>query len=108
MDYLIRFIQMHETFRKPETDALADLAGLSIEWLSYSEDVCHSKTVLKGKESPMLQSGSCLDGNIPVVSWCGWYLGALLALHSALLPPPCLPLTDRLDTVCCGTLRWHR
>lgn len=39
MDYLIRLVQIHETFRKPETDALADLAGLKIEWLSYSEDV---------------------------------------------------------------------
>ena len=36
MDYLIRLVQMHETFRKPELDALADLAGLDIQWLSYS------------------------------------------------------------------------
>lgn len=39
MDYLIRFVQMHETFRKPETDAIADLLGLELEWLSYTEDV---------------------------------------------------------------------
>jgi tRNA (guanine10-N2)-methyltransferase len=39
MEYLIRFIQMHESFRKPETDALAKLAGLDIEWRFYSEDV---------------------------------------------------------------------
>ena len=39
MEYLIRFIQTHETFRKPETDALAELARLNIEWLFYSEDV---------------------------------------------------------------------
>ncbi|KAK5120525.1 hypothetical protein LTR85_006180 [Meristemomyces frigidus] len=38
MDYLIRFVQIHETFRKPETDSLAEMAGLDIEWLSYSED----------------------------------------------------------------------
>ncbi|KAK4506855.1 hypothetical protein PRZ48_000588 [Zasmidium cellare] len=38
MDYLIRFIQMHETFRRPETDALADLNGFKVEWLSYSDD----------------------------------------------------------------------
>ncbi|KAK4560589.1 hypothetical protein LTR86_005786 [Recurvomyces mirabilis] len=36
MDYLIRLVQMHETFRKPELDALADLAGLDVQWLSYS------------------------------------------------------------------------
>lgn len=39
MEYLIRFIQMHETFRKPETDSLADLNGFKLEWLSYSDDV---------------------------------------------------------------------
>ena len=39
MDYLIRFIQKHETFRKPETDALAELAGLNLQWAFYSEDV---------------------------------------------------------------------
>ncbi|KAK5130215.1 hypothetical protein LTR08_002300 [Meristemomyces frigidus] len=38
MDYLIRFVHIHETFRQPETEALAELAGLQIEWLSYSED----------------------------------------------------------------------
>lgn len=39
MDYLIRFVQMHESFRKPETDALATLAGIDLEWVFYSEDV---------------------------------------------------------------------
>lgn len=41
MDYLIRFIQTHDTFRKPETEALATLNGIKLEWLFYSEDVCH-------------------------------------------------------------------
>lgn len=39
MDYLIRFVQIHETFRKPETESLAEMAGIEVEWLSYSEDV---------------------------------------------------------------------
>lgn len=39
MEYLIRFKQIHETFRQAETDALADLLGITIEWLSYSDDV---------------------------------------------------------------------
>lgn len=39
MEYLIRFVQMHETFRKPETEALAEIVGLRIEWISYSENV---------------------------------------------------------------------
>ncbi|KAI7241315.1 RNA methylase family UPF0020 protein [Hortaea werneckii] len=38
MEYLIRFVQQHETFRRPEIESLADLAGYSVEWLSYSDD----------------------------------------------------------------------
>ncbi|KAK3114788.1 hypothetical protein LTR53_006522 [Teratosphaeriaceae sp. CCFEE 6253] len=38
MDYLVRFLQIHETFRQPETQALADLAGIPIEWPFYSDD----------------------------------------------------------------------
>ncbi|KAI5370161.1 Putative RNA methylase domain, DNA methylase, N-6 adenine-specific [Septoria linicola] len=38
MECLIRFRQMHETFRRPESEALADLHGFAIEWLSYSDD----------------------------------------------------------------------
>ncbi|GIZ40717.1 hypothetical protein CKM354_000404500 [Cercospora kikuchii] len=38
MDYLIRYRQMHETFRQPETDALAELNGFTIDWISYSND----------------------------------------------------------------------
>ncbi|MCJ1308122.1 hypothetical protein MMC25_001774 [Agyrium rufum] len=40
MDFLIRFIQVHETFRKPELEALAKLAGLhdgDMEILEYSQ-----------------------------------------------------------------------
>lgn len=39
MDYLIRFVQMHETFRRPEIQALAILAGVNVEFLVYSEYV---------------------------------------------------------------------
>ncbi len=39
MDYLIRFVQMHETFRRPETQALATLADVNVEFLFYSEYV---------------------------------------------------------------------
>ncbi|KAF2764646.1 tRNA guanosine-2'-O-methyltransferase [Teratosphaeria nubilosa] len=38
MDYLIRFVQQHETFRKAETDAIADLLGLKFAWLRYTDD----------------------------------------------------------------------
>lgn len=39
MEYLIRFVQIHETFRKPEIEALAILANVKVEFLSYSENV---------------------------------------------------------------------
>ncbi|OAP60761.1 hypothetical protein AYL99_05763 [Fonsecaea erecta] len=37
MDYLIRFAQVHETFRRPEIEALSTLAGLPCEIVSYAE-----------------------------------------------------------------------
>jgi tRNA (guanine10-N2)-methyltransferase len=36
MDYLIRFVQAHEAFRRPELEALACLAGVEIEIVFYS------------------------------------------------------------------------
>jgi tRNA (guanine10-N2)-methyltransferase len=36
MDYLIRFVQAHEAFRRPELEALASLAGVEIEIVFYS------------------------------------------------------------------------
>ncbi|KAL9120153.1 MAG: hypothetical protein Q9187_003295, partial [Circinaria calcarea] len=37
MEYLIRLIQIHETFRKPEIEALAILANVDVEFVAYSE-----------------------------------------------------------------------
>ena len=39
MEYLIRLIQKHGSFRKAEIDALADLHGLVVEWVQHSNDV---------------------------------------------------------------------
>jgi tRNA G10 N-methylase Trm11 len=39
MQYLVRFAQMHESFRQAETDSLAELNGLQLEWISYSDEV---------------------------------------------------------------------
>ena len=36
MDFLIRFSQVHEPFRKPEIEALAHLFNIEFEWLYYS------------------------------------------------------------------------
>lgn len=39
MDYLVRFAQTHETFRRPELEACATIAGANIEILSYNQFV---------------------------------------------------------------------
>lgn len=52
MEFLIRFIQQHESFRKPETEAIADLLGLQLRWVSYSEDVRSPNTGSRGRENP--------------------------------------------------------
>ena len=39
MDFLVRFVQMHEDFRLAEIAALAALAGVQVEVVSYSIDV---------------------------------------------------------------------
>jgi len=39
MEYLIRFIQMHEEFRKPEIESIAELLNIKFHWVSYIESV---------------------------------------------------------------------
>ena len=39
MEYLIRFMHVHETFRRPELEALATLTGIDVEFLEYSPEV---------------------------------------------------------------------
>lgn len=39
MEYLIRFAQAHETFRRPEIEALASLADIELEILFYDQFV---------------------------------------------------------------------
>jgi tRNA G10 N-methylase Trm11 len=39
MEYMIRFTQVHESFRLAEIKALAVLEGIALELVSYSPDV---------------------------------------------------------------------
>lgn len=39
MEFLIRFAQAHETFRQPEIEALASLAGYEVKFLYYDKFV---------------------------------------------------------------------
>ncbi|KAL1306786.1 hypothetical protein AAFC00_005447 [Neodothiora populina] len=38
MEYLVRFVQIHETFRLPELRSLSALAGVEVEVVEYSDD----------------------------------------------------------------------
>ncbi|OQO12255.1 hypothetical protein B0A48_02896 [Cryoendolithus antarcticus] len=38
MEYMVRFIQMHEEFRRPELDAIAELLEIDITWVAYDEN----------------------------------------------------------------------
>lgn len=38
--YLVRMAQVHSSFRKPELEALALMAGVEVEFVRYSEYVC--------------------------------------------------------------------
>jgi tRNA G10 N-methylase Trm11 len=40
--YLIRLAQAHESFRKVELQALAELAGVELEFIKYEENVGNS------------------------------------------------------------------
>ena len=37
--YLVRLAQAHESFRKVELQALADVAGVKLQFVKYEEDV---------------------------------------------------------------------
>lgn len=38
-EYLVRLAQIHESFRKAELHALAEIAGVELEIVSYDDDV---------------------------------------------------------------------
>lgn len=40
MFYLVRLAQFHPSFRKPELEALALMAGMDVKFVEYSESVC--------------------------------------------------------------------
>lgn len=57
MEYLIRLIQIHETFRRPELEALAEIANIKLEFVFYSADVSKQDSLYYGHPTnplPML------------------------------------------------------
>lgn len=45
MEFLIRFVQIHETFRKPEIEALAVVENVNFEFLAYTETVSSTNAI---------------------------------------------------------------
>jgi tRNA (guanine10-N2)-methyltransferase len=39
MDFFIRLAQVHESFRKPELEALAQLLNIQLEFIEYNAEV---------------------------------------------------------------------
>jgi tRNA G10 N-methylase Trm11 len=61
MEYLVRLAQCHETFRRPELQAVATLLGIEMEIIAYNEFVCifpnrHSGEILDEKFSSLLSN----------------------------------------------------
>lgn len=50
MEFLIRFVQIHETFRKPEIEALAVVEDVHVNFLSYLESVSLSASSMNIKK----------------------------------------------------------
>jgi tRNA G10 N-methylase Trm11 len=46
-EFLIHLAQIHETFRRAELDALAQLHSIPLSWKSYSSAVWHKKKTKK-------------------------------------------------------------
>ncbi|KAK4691384.1 tRNA (guanine10-N2)-methyltransferase, partial [Lecanoromycetidae sp. Uapishka_2] len=49
MEFLIRFVQIHETFRRPEIEALAVVEGIHVEFLTYAESSPYSVVRIKNE-----------------------------------------------------------
>ena len=46
MDFLIRFVQVHEQFRQAEIEALGTIVGVLVEVISYSNKVSSTPLLL--------------------------------------------------------------
>jgi tRNA G10 N-methylase Trm11 len=62
MEYLIRFAQVHESFRRPEIQALAALAEIDLELICYNEFVGVLFTISSGCGSPSISGCNDLGG----------------------------------------------
>ena len=40
MEFLVRMVHIHQSFRKPELEALATLADIDLQFVEHDENVC--------------------------------------------------------------------
>ncbi|KAL8696975.1 MAG: hypothetical protein Q9201_007382 [Fulgogasparrea decipioides] len=72
MEYLVRFVQLHESFRKAELEALADLYQADVEFLNYSQYSPHCTIRLPDEDAArMLIRRSILSKGIYELWGCG-------------------------------------
>lgn len=71
MEYLIRLIQIHETFRKPELEALAEIGNIKLEIVYYSAHVSTSKSFQPRNNHST--TFSCIDNCSSIVFMSTWF-----------------------------------
>ncbi|KAL8814064.1 MAG: hypothetical protein Q9223_006687, partial [Gallowayella weberi] len=59
-EYLVRFVQMHESFRKAELNALADLHGIQLDILDYKQYSPHCIVRLPDEDAARLLVHRCI------------------------------------------------
>ena len=58
MEYLVRLVQLHESFRRPELEALACLADIELDIVDYRPDVRQ----MMSSFSPMSEQNATVSG----------------------------------------------
>ncbi|KAL8854529.1 MAG: hypothetical protein Q9221_000564 [Calogaya cf. arnoldii] len=72
MEFLVRFVQVHETFRKAELEAMADLYGIKMEFLHYNQYSPHCIIRLPDEDAARVIIGrSILSKGIYELWGCG-------------------------------------
>lgn len=69
MDYLVRFVQLHESFRKAELEALADLYGINMDFLHYDQYVrtlLHVRLLAVSQPCPSMNEAFALTDGLKI------------------------------------------
>ncbi|KAF8252288.1 tRNA guanosine-2'-O-methyltransferase [Wilcoxina mikolae CBS 423.85] len=93
-DFLIHFAQIHETFRKAELEALAQLHGIPLEWKEYSDSSPFAIVSLPSATAAqkLIARSILAKGIYTLWAWSDTYYGLHTSLQSRLqqLVQPCM------------------